>query len=105
MAQQGEADVQAQMVAGQGNRSPIRIVRPNRVAPHLISGVRASKRKPDDLFSVVKVNNAGMTARQAISLMAAASEIEGREHPFRRTAARLRSANKLNAAELLKGIS
>lgn len=104
-AEHGSTLVRSEMVAGQSRRSPIRIVSPNRVAAHVIAQVRVRQSDPDKLVSVVKVRNGGMSPRQAISLMAAASEIEGQSHPFRRVAGRLRKANKVNAAELLKDIA
>jgi len=102
--EQGKSDAIAQLRAGEPNRRPVRIASPNRVSGHVIAEKRQKARKPTELTGVVKVDNSG-SVRQAIAIMAAASEIESRSKPFSRTAARLRAANKFNAPELLKGIS
>ena len=53
---------------------------------------------------VVMVANRGLSAKQAISLMAAAGEVERQSGAFRKAAARLRAARLVNVAELVKGL-
>lgn len=103
-AELGEADVKAQLRSGQAARSSLRYVTPNRVADHVVGRVKSLQGKPWALTAVISVNNSGLDKRGGMQLMAAAASLEGRTHIIRRTAARLRRANKLNAAELLKNI-
>ncbi len=105
IATEGEADVKAQLRQGESSRAPLRYVQPDRVAAHVVGRTQSLRGRQWQLNAVISVNNTGLTARQGISLMAAASELERRSHVFRRTSTRLRKVNKLNAAELLKGIA
>jgi hypothetical protein len=68
------------------------------VADHVIGIV------PDPTVMVVMVANRGLSAKQAISLMAAAGEVERQSGAFRKAAARLRAARLVNVAELVKGL-
>lgn len=107
IAEEGAKDLQAQLVAGQAGRQPISRVAPGmseRVSGHVIGRVRSLTGKPWQVTAVISVLNRGMSQTEAIALMAAGSEIEGRTHVFRRTTSRLRSARALNKAELLKGL-
>lgn len=105
IAREGEADVKAQLLQGQAARQPMRIVVPDRVSDHVVGRVKSLRGKPWALNAVISVNNSGLTAAQGRSLMAAAASIERRTGIFRRTSARLRKANKINAAELLRRIA
>ena len=107
IAAEGGSDVKAQLVSAQAGRSPLAqpTFRGYRVSDHVVGRVKNLRGKPWAATAVVSVNNSGYTKRQGMSLMAAASYLEGRNHVFRRTTSRLRKAKKLNAAELLKGIA
>lgn len=106
VAEEGEADVRAQLRAGQDHRRPIsRGVSPDRVADHVVGRVTSLSGRLWAVTAVVSVNNRGLTKVQGIALMAAASTLEGRTHAFRRTTGRIRRSRKVNTEELLKGIA
>lgn len=100
VAELGEAEVQAAMRAGQGNRREMRGIKPARVSGHVRGRTSSLSGKRWALTAVVSINNSGLSKRQGITLMAAGAEIEKREHVFRRTTARLRKAR----TDLLKGL-
>lgn len=104
VAELAEADVKAQLAQGEGSRKPMRGITPSRVSGHVIGRTRSLRGKPWAVTAVVSVNNSGFTKRQGTTLMAAASELEGRLKVFRRTTSRLRRASKVTVAELLKGL-
>lgn len=104
LAEEGQEDVRVQLRQGEGSRAPIRLLG-GRVSGHAIGRVRSLGGKPWALTAVISVNNSGFSARQGISLMAAAASLERRFHSFRRTASRLRSARAVNRAELTKGLN
>lgn len=54
--------------------------------------------------AVVSMDTRGMTRAQAIRTQAAASSVEERFHPFRRTTAAVRRGRAIQTANLLKGI-
>lgn len=103
MAAEGEADVGAQLSAGESGRAPIYLLR-NRVSEHVVGRVKALGGKRWTYHAVISVNNHGLSAKEGIALMAAASETEGKTHAFRRTGTRLRNARAVNLAELTKGL-
>lgn len=104
VAEEGEADVKAQLRQGEGARAPI-FALGDRVSDHAIGRVTSLVGKRWAVSAVISVNNSGFTKKQGISLMAAASSVEKRTHAFRRTTTRLRKARAVNAAELLRGIA
>ena len=104
IAREGEADVRAQLQAGSGARQPIRQIG-DRVSDHVHGRAAALRGKAWSLHAVVSVNNSGFSARQGISLMAAAAQVERGTGAFRRTASRLRRARAVNNAELAKGLN
>jgi hypothetical protein len=104
VAAEGEADVKAQLAQGAGSRAPISAIG-DRVADHAVGRTSAISGKRWAVTAVVSVNNAGWSRAQGISLMAAASRVEGTTHAFRRTTGRLKRARAINTDELLKDIS
>lgn len=104
IAEEGEADVTAQLRAGESSRAPIRRLG-DRVSDHVIGRTRSLTGKRWAVSAVVSVNNSGLSQAQGISLMAAAASVEQRTRACRRTTSRLRRARAVNRAELLKGIS
>lgn len=105
VAAEGEADVKAQMAVGTGSRAPIRALPAQRVSDHVRGRTKALDGKRWAVTAVVSVNNSGFSAREGISLMAAASRVESQTGAFRRTASRLRRVAKQAGAVLLKGIA
>lgn len=105
IAELGEADVKAKLRQGEPARRAMRGIQPDRVSAHVIGRTQNLAGKRWAVSAVVSVNNRGFSPKQGITLMAAAASIERRSHVFRRTTARLRRANKLNRAELLKGLT
>ena len=106
VAEEGEQDVVTQLRHNEGRRAPIRLVRHEpRVSQHVVGRIKSLKGKPWAVTAVISVNNRGFTPAQGISLMAAAVSTERETGAFKRTTARLRKANKVNVAELLKGIA
>lgn len=105
VAAEGEADVQAQLRAGEGNRRRISHgVAPDRVSGHAVGRVHSLGGNLWAVTAVISVNNSGLTPAQGIALMAAAAVVERQTHAFRRTTGRLRRARSVNTTELLKGI-
>jgi hypothetical protein len=108
MALQGEADIRQQLAAGDAARQPIsNKVQPAHVSGHVRAGIpfTADKAKTGRIQVNVYVPNQGFTAKQGKALMAAYSRVEAETHAFRRTTQRLRRSKKVNAAELLKGLT
>ena len=102
IAQEGERAIQAALGAGTG-RAPISLIG-DRVAQHVVGRTRSLSGKRWAMTAVVSVNNSGWSPRQGVALMAAASTLERRFHPFRKTASQLRSARAVLAANLTRGI-
>jgi hypothetical protein len=97
-----EEDVKAQMVVTQGIRRPVSSgVTPARVAAHVVGRTESLTFKEWRKTGVVSVQTRGLGRRQAIALMAAASEVEAQTGAFRRTAGRIRRAR----ADLTKGLN
>jgi hypothetical protein len=105
LAAQGEADVKAQLRAGESGRFPLggRIV-PGRVSGHVHGRTHNLAGKRWEVTAIISVNNRGFTKAQGTKLMAAHGWLESQGHAFRRTAGRLRRARAVNMTELLKGI-
>lgn len=102
LAEEGAADVRGQLRMGEGGRAPIRKLG-DRVADHITGELRKAPAGPG--FSAwVFVENRGLGAQEAKSMMAAASFLEGSIHPFRKTQGRISRSRAVNAAELLKGL-
>lgn len=104
VAKEGEQDAEAQLRVGQAGRELI-TYGGDRVSQHVVGRVTSIAGRKWGLSAVISVNNSHLNRAQGISLMAAASEIEGRLHVFRRTTSRLRSAKAINLAELTKGLN
>lgn len=107
LADEGEADVKAQLQQSQATRKPLRYPTSvgDRVSDHVYGRVDSWRGKPWQVTAIVGVKNFDWTAQQGRGLMAAASRIEGRSRVFKRTATRMRKSAKINAAELLKNIA
>lgn len=99
---EGKDDVVGQLQAGEGQRFRVRRGG-GRVSDRVVARVTSEHGKPWAVTGVVSVSPAGLSAPEAISLMAAASEVERQTHAFRRTAGRLRRARAANV-DLLKGL-
>jgi hypothetical protein len=56
------------------------------------------------LHAVISANTDGMNAKDAIRTKAAASSVEGRYHPYRRTASAIRRSRAVLSANLTAGI-
>jgi hypothetical protein len=105
VAAEGQADVRAQLQAGQGSRFPLGGgLRPGRVSGHVIGRTVSLVGKRWAVSAKISVNNRGLSPKQGVKLMAAASYLEGQTHAFRRTKGRIGRAKRVNAAELLKGL-
>jgi len=105
VAAQGAADVRAQLAVGASNRRPIRALPATRVGDHVRGRTSALSGRRWAVTAVVSVNNSGWSQAQGISVMAAASRVEGQTGAFRRTASRLRRLARRAEAVLLKGIA
>ena len=105
VADEGEADVKAQLKAGESSRYPLGGgIKPGRVSGHVVGRVASLSGKPWAVSAAVSVNNSGFSAKQGIKLMAAASYLESNIHAFRKTKNRVGRSRKVNEAELLKGL-
>jgi hypothetical protein len=92
IAEEGEADVRAQLQAGEGSRAPVRGVQPARVSGHIRGRVVSLQGKPWRYNAVVSPDTSNLSRKQAIAVMAAASRLESRTGAFKRTASRIRKA-------------
>ena len=102
VAREGAADVRGQLASGNAGRRPIAELG-DHVSDHVVGELRRRPSGPN-YTAAVFVANRGFTRREAVSLMAAASVLEGRAHAFRKTAGRISRARAVNVDELLKGI-
>lgn len=100
IAARGRDDVIGAMVATESERAPIRALG-DRVADHVVGELRKRPAGPP-YTAVVFVRNSGFTQREARSLMAAASQVEGSIHAFRRTFGRIKGVIK---ADPFKGLN
>jgi hypothetical protein len=107
LSEEAERDVRLQLEVGQGSRLPLGGgVRPGRVSAHVVGRTKSLAGKRWQVTAHVSVRPpAGATRPQAIKLMAAASLLESRLHPFRRTAGRVRRARAVISANLTKGLT
>ena len=102
VAREGAADVRGQLRVGNADRAPIRKLG-DHVSDHVTGELRRSPSGP--MYSaVVFVENRGYDRQKAVSLMAAASRVEGRVHAFRKTKGRISRVRGVNMDALLKGI-
>jgi hypothetical protein len=103
LAKAGESDVQAQLRAGQSQRLPLGGgIQPGRVSAHVVGRTSNLQGRRWRATAKVSVNTQGLSRKQAIKLMAAASWLESQIHAFRRTRGRL--ARLARKADLLKGL-
>jgi hypothetical protein len=105
VAEEGQRLVRSVLAAGESTREPIARLSPDRVSQHAIGRVRSLSGKKWRATAVISVNNSGLSRVQGISLMAAASSLEGRFHAFRRTASAIRRARAILNADLTKGLT
>jgi hypothetical protein len=114
-----ERDIAVQLQRGEAGRAPLSLGRPGgrkqarargrgqkpllgnaRVSQFVRGRVQSLSGKPWQLHAVVSPNTTGMNRKHAISLMAAASHLEGEVHAWRRTARAIKRARKDLAAGL-----
>ena len=100
VAAEGERDVKAQISTArrQMRFSRGRTLRSVRGRVHSLAGRRW------EVSAVVSADTSGMTRREAIATKAAASSIEERFHPFRRTTTRLNRARREIVGNLFKDL-
>ncbi len=104
LAQEGQRLVRQGLGVAQSRRYPIG-VGGGRVSEHVIGRVESLAGKEWRASAVISVNNHGLSAARGISVMAAASSLEGRIHPFRKTALALGRSRAVLTADLTKDIS
>lgn len=102
VAREGARDVMGQIATGNHNRAPIAQIG-DHVSDHVAGEMRSAPTGPG-YSAVVFVRNRGYTAKEAISMMAAAAFVEKHTHAFRKTAGRIRRARGVNLGELFKGL-
>ena len=102
LAREGQRDVRGQLQVGESGRAPIRKLG-DRVSSHVYGELRRAPTGPG-FTAVVLVRNRGLGKKEAVSMMAAASFLEGTIHPFRKTVGRIMRSRAVNAEELLKGL-
>jgi hypothetical protein len=103
------ADVMAQDVAegfrqGAEGRAPVSRIG-GRVADRVKGRTVSRVGKRWQVTAVVSVDTADLDRREAVAVMAAASLLEGRQHPFRRSTGRLRRVKRMLQDELLDGLA
>lgn len=101
LASEGARDVRLQIEAKRGAMKQST----GFTAQHVRGRTSSLGGKRWQVSAVVSMDTRGMTRAQAIRTQAAASSIEGRFHPFRRTTARMKRARPAQMARLLKGIA
>lgn len=105
VADVGAEDVRQQFRAGEPGRALVSSgVQPARVSGHVVGRTQNWSGRRWAVTAAISVTAHGLPARQAVALMAAASNLEGRLHAVRKTATRIRRSKRVNTAELLKGI-
>lgn len=100
LAAEGERDVQGQIAS----RAAAMPRYTGWTHDHVVGRVSSLGGKRWALNAVVSANTSGMGATQAIRTQAAASTIERRWHPFRRTASAMRRARAVLSANLSEGL-
>lgn len=103
LAEEGERLVRTDLGRGEGQRYPLGLGL-GRVRQHAIGRVRSLQGKKWRASAVISVNNSGLTQKQGIKLMAAASYLESRLHSFRRTSSAVRRARAVVTANLAAGL-
>ena len=102
VAREGAADVRGQLAAGNSSRRPIARLG-DHVSDHVEGELRKRPSGPNYQVTVF-VRNRGLSVKDAVSLMAAASVVESKVHAFRKSKGRMARARAVNSAELLKGL-
>lgn len=101
IAREAEADVRAAMRAGESGRRAVRLIeRDARVSQYVRGRVQSLSGRPWQYHAVVSPDRTGLSRPAAIALFAAASRIEGREHPFRN----VRRATRRGVRDLSRGL-
>jgi hypothetical protein len=103
VAREGSADVRGAMAAGNAGRAAIQ-----KIGDHVSDHVRGELRKRpsgSNYTAMVFVENRGFSAKEGISLMAAASQVESQTHAVRKTTGRISRSRAVNVSELLKGLT
>ena len=94
------ADVRQQVAQGESGRAPIRAIDNARVSQFVRGRVESLSSKPWHYHGVVSPDRTGLSAKQAIALYAAASQVEKRTKAFARTS----RATKRQRTNLTKGM-
>lgn len=105
VAQIGAQDVAEGLRAGQADRQPLRGIEPSRVADWVHGRTISRAGRQWQVTAVVSIDTRGLSRRQARQVMAAASLLESRQHPFRRTTSRLRRVRRMLEDGLLEGLA
>lgn len=103
LAEEGERSARAAFQSGEGGRRPISRLG-GRVSEHIIGRTRSLSGRQWRASAVISVNNSGLSAREGVALMAAASVVEGRTHIFRGLARIVRQSRAVLYADLTKGL-
>lgn len=103
IASEGERLVRQDLARGESARATIRRLG-DRVSGHAIGRVTSLSGKHWLATAVLSVNNRGYSRAQGISLMAAASSLESRQHSFRRVAQAIRRSRVILNANLTAGL-
>lgn len=105
VAQVGEQDIRESFRAGEADRQPLRGIEPARVADWVHGRTISRVGKRWAVTAVVSIDTRGLSKSEAKQVMAAASLLEGRHHPFRRTTSRLRRVKRMLEDGLLEGLA
>lgn len=97
---EGEKDVRLQIEAKRGSMPHYT----GHTAAHVRGRTKSLAGKRWMVTGVVSMDTRDMTRAQAIRTQAAASSIEGRFHPFRRTVGRIKRARGVSIERLMRGI-
>src|SRR5688572_20057743 len=101
VANEGERDVRQQIEA----RASAMPNYTGHTAAHVRGRTANLSGKRWQVTAVVGMDTRGMSRAQAIRTQAAASSVEGRFHPFRRTTAAIKRGRAVQMANLTKGLT
>jgi len=103
LAEEGQRLVMGELRAGESSRQALGMGL-GRVSDHVRGRVKSLTGKQWKASAVISVNNSGLSAAQGIKLMAAASGLEARFKPFRRTTLAIGRSRKILSANLAQGL-
>jgi hypothetical protein len=104
IATEGQAVARHNLMVGSSKRDLVSATH-DRVADHVVGRVRSVYNKDWWASAVVSVTNMGLDRTNAVSVMAAGSELESRTHTFLNIRRSVRDFRAILQADLTKGLA